>query len=353
MMRRALAAAIALLAALPPPAAACTTFCLQGADGPVFGRNYDVLFGDGLVMVNRRDQEKWSTNGVGGAKWVSRYGSITFNQYGRGSPSGGMNEKGLVVEILDLPATTFPAPDARPTVSLLEWIQYLLDTSASVEEAIAAAELVRIKSGARCHFLIADASGDTASIEYLNGQPVIHRGDWLPIRVLTNDTYVKSILHYRDAPRVRATGFYDTGNSLDRFKRAARLVRLQEALRGEDDVTASFRILDAVAQKHLTRWQIVYDMKRLAIHYRTDANRELRRVDIGQFNYACAAPPVVLDIDEGRGEVATAFAVRPEANLNLMLSIYSKPPVFTRMSEAAIASEAKYVESFSCIPNPG
>jgi choloylglycine hydrolase len=28
--------------------------------------------------------------------WISKYGSITFNQYGREFPTGGMNEKGLV-----------------------------------------------------------------------------------------------------------------------------------------------------------------------------------------------------------------------------------------------------------------
>jgi penicillin V acylase-like amidase (Ntn superfamily) len=353
MKPRTLAAAMALLAVLPASAGACTTFCLQGTDGPVFGRNYDVRFGDGLVMVNRRDEEKWSTTGVGGAKWIARYGSLTFNQYGRGSPSGGMNEKGLVVEVLDLPATTFPRPDSRPTVSLLEWIQFLLDTSANVEEAIAMSELVRIKTSAHCHFHIADSSGDTASIEYLDGSPVIHRGESLPIRVLANDTYMRSLMNYRDATRVRPTSFYDTSHSIDRFKRAARLVRLQEAERGENDITASFRILDAVAQKYLTRWQIVYDLKRLAIHYRTDANRELRRIAIGQFDYACAAAPVVLGIDEGRGEVAAAFEVRPEANLNLMLAIYRKPPVFARMPDAAIASEAKYVEGFKCVPNAG
>jgi penicillin V acylase-like amidase (Ntn superfamily) len=32
------------------------------------------------------------------AKWVSRYGSVTFNQYGCENPTGGMNEAGLVVE---------------------------------------------------------------------------------------------------------------------------------------------------------------------------------------------------------------------------------------------------------------
>jgi hypothetical protein len=164
---------------------------------------------------------------------------------------------------------------------------------------------------------------------------------------------MRSMMNYRDATRVRPTGFYDTSHSLDRFKRAAKLVRLQERDRGEDDITASFRILDAVAQKYLTRWQIVYDLKHLTIHYRTDANPELRRISIGAFDYACASAPVVLGVDEGRGDVATAFEVRPEANRDLLLAIYRKPPVFARMSDAAIASEAKYAESFRCVPNAG
>ena len=35
------------------------------------------------------------------ASWVSKYGSVTFNQYGRELPTGGMNEAGLVVETIE------------------------------------------------------------------------------------------------------------------------------------------------------------------------------------------------------------------------------------------------------------
>ena len=59
--------------------------------------------------------------------WVSQYGSITFNQYGKEFPTGGMNEKGLVVELMWLDGTIYPQPDERPAIGVLQWIQYQLD----------------------------------------------------------------------------------------------------------------------------------------------------------------------------------------------------------------------------------
>jgi len=78
---------------------ACTTFCLRTSDHVLFGRNYDWNIGDGLIFVNKRGLAKTSngSEAPNSAKWTSRYGSVTFNQYGRENPTGGMNEACLVV----------------------------------------------------------------------------------------------------------------------------------------------------------------------------------------------------------------------------------------------------------------
>src|SRR5688572_1406395 len=94
---------------------ACTTFCTRG----LFGRNYDFEIGDGMVVVNKRGMRKQSNTAVP-ASWTSRFGSVTFNQYGRDNPTGGMNEQGLVVELMWLDGTRYPRPDARPEVGTLE-----------------------------------------------------------------------------------------------------------------------------------------------------------------------------------------------------------------------------------------
>ena len=80
---------------------ACTSFCLDTPDGPVFGSNLDLFIpGDGHVIVNRRgiakENIRQSTNGET-AKWVSEYGSVTFSLAGRGLAWSGMNESGLLM----------------------------------------------------------------------------------------------------------------------------------------------------------------------------------------------------------------------------------------------------------------
>src|SRR5688500_6118733 len=117
--------AVALTLACQPLLDACTTFCLRAGDRVLFGRNYDFEIGDGRVMVNASRLEKKGALD-GGPSWRSRFGSVTFNQFGRGYPMGGINEAGVVVELMWLNDTQYPAADARPPVSVLEWIQYQL-----------------------------------------------------------------------------------------------------------------------------------------------------------------------------------------------------------------------------------
>jgi choloylglycine hydrolase len=69
-------------------AVACTTFCLQNGTDLVFGKNYDWNVEDGLVFVNKRNVQKTAMDGGDpAASWVSKYGSVTFNQFGREQPT--------------------------------------------------------------------------------------------------------------------------------------------------------------------------------------------------------------------------------------------------------------------------
>ena len=97
---------------LPFESYACTTFCLKNKSEVLFGKNYDWMIGDGLVFVNKRGVAKVSSEDGNPAKWISKFGSVTFNQYGWESPSGGMNEAGLVIELMWLDDTQYPKADA-------------------------------------------------------------------------------------------------------------------------------------------------------------------------------------------------------------------------------------------------
>ena len=174
---------------------ACTTFCINKNGHIVFGRNYDWVTDAGVVSTNQRDLFKTSLKGADGKtiSWVSKFGSITFNQYGKEFPTGGMNEKGLVVELMWLDGSRYPEKDFRPAVNVLQWIQYQLDNSATTEEVINTDTKLCIDGGSTpLHYLVADGNGNVATIEYLNGKMVVHKGTELPFPVLTNSTYSAS-----------------------------------------------------------------------------------------------------------------------------------------------------------------
>lgn len=346
---RATALVAALVSALAaPPAQPCTTFVADGPAGPLFGRNYDFEFGDALVVVNPRGLRKVAdVSGPGPkAQWTARHGSLTFNQYGVGFPTGGVNEPGLVVELMWLDGTRYPDADQRPAVATLQFIQYLLDRASTLDEALAAAQEIRIEGRAPLHFLVADARGRSATLEFLDGRLVAHHGEGLPVRVLTNDTYASSLAHLK---RFRAFGGSqampgDTG-SLSRFVRAAESLQ-REAGSG---TAGAFRTLDEVAQPGYTHWQIVYELPRGRVHYRTAAQREPRHIDLGRIDFACSAGTRVMDIDHGRGDLSAAWQPYTQsANEAQLLKAYRKTSFLKQVPEVVPRAEAAYPASMRC-----
>src|SRR5450432_235264 len=101
---------------LLPQVFACTTFFINKNGELIFGRNYDWVSDAGLVCTNLKGLYKTSlkTRNDNTISWVSKYGSITFNQYGKEFPTGGMNETGLVVELMWAAGSQYPKPDNRP-----------------------------------------------------------------------------------------------------------------------------------------------------------------------------------------------------------------------------------------------
>jgi choloylglycine hydrolase len=289
----------------------------------VFGKNYDWHFDDGLVLVNKRGMAKTAAPTSDGppARWTSRYGCVTFNQFGREFPNGGLNEAGLALELMWLDETLYPAPDQRPALGALEWIQYQLDNYATVDEVVKNASRLRVTSEGKVHFLTCDKGGSCATVEFLDGKPVVHAGASLPAPALANHTYDES-LRFLKANRSQAL----TGHgSLQRFARAASRAEAFGSRGDRDPVGYAFATLDDVAQGDYTQWSIVYDLRAGRVHWRTRQNRAVRSVALSSFDLSCAAPVKVLDIQTGSGDVARRFAdYTPDANRKLVASSYQK-----------------------------
>lgn len=283
---------------------ACTTFFIQKNGEMVLGKNYDWMTPTGMIHTNLRGMLKTSLplDDTKTFQWTSQYGSTTFNQFGKEFPNGGMNEKGLVIELMWLSDSRFPPKDNRPALSVLQWIQYQLDRHSTVEEVINSDKAVRIVSlGTPQHYLVADAKGNVATIEFIDGKMVVHRDAAMPYPVLANDTYAASLNSYRSNRSLV--------NSQDRFANACTMVQQYQA----NDVPTpvvdySFDILQKVAQPNFTQWSIVYDIRHKNIHFKVNGRREARVIETGRFDYSPNAAPLSLALnDPFNGNVNNRF----------------------------------------------
>ncbi|UCD19260.1 MAG: linear amide C-N hydrolase [candidate division WOR-3 bacterium] len=333
-------------------AVACTTFCFINDGEWVYGRNYDWYIEHCLIMVNKRGVAKVALTKDNPARWISKYGSVTFNQYGREFPLGGMNEAGLVIEVMWLEQTEYPQPDSRNALSDLQWVQYQLDNFSTVDEVIASNDVVRItvRRATPLHFLVCDRTGRAAAIEFLGGKMVVHGGEELPVSVLTNSTYAYSLSVYEmfDGDE-KKEAFASADYSLKRFVWAAQGVQNWDPMAGDLPVDYAFGILEKVAV-NFTQFRIVYDVGNGFIYYRCLSNPEIRHIAVNELDYSCHTPVKVLDIVAGEaGDVTGIFNdYTYEANYDLINRAYSGTDFLKEVPASLRETVARYPEGMTC-----
>ena len=351
-MKRLLVAAVTLSAVmitLGEALHACSTFCIHLGDRQYFGRNYDFEIGDAMVMLNPVGLRKKGFQ-PGASTWTARFGSVTFNQFGRDNPMGGMNEAGLVVELLWLDVTGYPSRDARSPLGVLEWIQYQLDTAATVDEVLGSDKKVRIDGRVPLHYLVSDHTGRAATVEFLDGRLVAHVDEKLKVPVLTNSTYRES-LEYLASRRGRMPG---GSGSVERFARAAMKLSALKQSEPQKPVDAIFGVLDDVAQPN-TRWSIVYDQTKRVIYFRTDVHRRIRSVAMEALSFTCAEGARLLDIDTRiEGDVGKKFKdYSAAANLAFITRIYAASSVTRNTPAGEVAAIAAHPDTATCNDSSG
>jgi len=331
---------------------ACTAFLQEDL---LAGKNYDWNLDQGLLIVNKSGIAKRAMvldPTENAAEWVSKHGSVTFNQYGREMPNGGMNEVGLVVETLFLTATRNPAPDGRPAVTA--WVQYQLDNSRTVDEVIATDKTVRVSPSMPMplHFFVCDAQGNAAVVEFIDGKLVCHTGEELPHKLITNNTCVESLDFLRQHDGFGGTRPIRQGShdSLDRFVVAADRLR---SCRPEDSRPAAIRYafdtLAAVRQGDATKWSIVYDLKSLEIHYRTQRCSDVRTVRLKDLDFAPKTPVHTIGINTPRTGLLNPYFADYDGDINRWLVFYTirQTPMIALLPDALIEMLAAYPETTS------
>ncbi len=354
-MKKYIVAAVIVCQVFVQSVSACTTFLINNNGQLVFGRNYDWLSDAGMVCTNLKGLYKTSVEAEDGntISWVSKYGSMTFNQYGKEFPTGGMNEQGLVVELMWNDGTEYPKKDARPAIGVLQWLQYQLDNNATVDEVIATDKKVRISANnPPLHYLVADADGNAATIEFFDGKAVIHQGKDLPYPVLTNSSYTLSAKTATEANVASGnTAFAFQDNSLQRFTKACSMLQLYQLDQNKEPVVEyAFNVLDKVSSGDFTKWSIVYDLKNKKVYFRTERFKDVKSFAFASFNFTCGSESKVADMNQplkgdiGKNFVPFSTSINRRIVETAVEESKSQVPISDKTKEASIA----YAGSIKC-----
>ncbi|MFF5246842.1 linear amide C-N hydrolase [Streptosporangium sp. NPDC000095] len=223
---------------------ACSLFAL-GGDRPLFGRNFDWDPNPALI-VHADPPDGYASVSVvdlfhliGGSTPPDLSAAPARRRMAHAvlAPFDGVNEKGLAIGMATSPEGGLPpaSPD-RPDVGSVRVIRIMLDKAATVDEALAIMRRydVDFTIGPQVHYLIADAAGRSAVVEYAGG-----RLNVIDDRMLTN--------------------FGMTGTSTAQRRADPRYRALAEGLPAARDWRDAMGLLRKVAQAH-TRWSVVYDL---------------------------------------------------------------------------------------------
>lgn len=317
----------------------CSTFSFTRSNEVIAAKNFDWDFGHGMVIANQRGLSKTALSNGTPVEWISKFGSVTLNQVSRELPQGGINEKGLMVEMLWLSTAQFPAPSSHPAINESQWIQYQLDNFSSVDEVVKnLTKLDIIAKMSTIHYFVCDTTGACAAIEGIDGKFVVHEKNNLPIMALTNDTYDNSLAFSNNSQNTLP----NDGSSLARFTRLAHNLKNQ-SFSELTLINTAFANLDSVSSAR-TQWRIVYNLTNKTLTFKTLLNSNEKSINLSEIDFTCRKLPQGFDMN--RNDVKF---VNYTTAMNTEIAYKSLVTGFAHMPTVVADKVANYPESLKCL----
>ncbi|MEA5001679.1 MAG: linear amide C-N hydrolase [Endomicrobiaceae bacterium] len=283
--------------------------------------------------------------------WSAKYDSliVASSVKGQSFAADGINEKGLEANLLWLNESDYGKRNkSRPGLSIALLAQYVLDNYATVEEAVEAVKKEQFQivdvnipmyiptvgttiTKASLHLALADKTGDSAVIEYINGKPVIYhdRNYTIMTNSPTFDKQQENLKQYQcfggDKP------VPGTSQATDRFVRTSFYLKnlpkpnnLREALAYMFSVTrnASQPFIVSLDPKNpytaATIWRTVGDLTNGYYYYESTISPYLVWANFSGFNSATEA--MKLDLSKNQdyhGDVSKLFQKADPAELKV------------------------------------
>jgi hypothetical protein len=233
---------------------ACSTVAVRDDEGDMlFGRNFDWTHDPCLILRIHGTDNRSSVNMID-----LHYLQLDEKQLENLSlsnrtrlllapyvPMDGMNDRGLAISCMTANESRLPPADrAKPTLVVTALMRLVLDYADTADEAVAIMRRFNLDfDGVPCHFLVADRTGKSVVVEFVDGQieSVPAAGRW---QVSTNH-----LLYGKSDPENEA--------ACDRYRTAAaRLDNTSQSL----DSHEVMRLMAAISAENRTMWTSLYNL---------------------------------------------------------------------------------------------
>lgn len=321
-LRKTVLSVVALFAGMPfitEDAQGCTRVTYVGDSAVVTGRTLDwrTPIPTNLYVYPRGVRRASFDDPAKSINWVSKYGSVVSVGYDCGVNEG-LNEKGLVCNLLYLPGTYYAKPgDPRPYMSTSLWAAYVLDNFANTDEAVEALSRDEFQinapampggSATTLHMAISDASGMSAILEYIDGKLEIHKG--AEYHVLTNAPQYSQQLAISEYWKT-VGGMHmlpGTNRSQDRFARASFYLSVlpknashKTALAGVFGIIGNCAVPTGIStpdqpEISTTQWRSVSDQLERVYYFKQTETPAILWIDLKEFDLKPGAPIMKLDV---------------------------------------------------------
>lgn len=314
-----------LLVLAQVPAEACTRLVYLGpGDNIITARSMDWKSDVATnLWALPRGIKRNGQAGPNSFEWTAKYGSVVATGYDV-STTDGVNEAGLNANLLWLVESEYPKFDqSKPGLTIAAWAQYVLDSFATVEEAVAALEKEpftivtdNVPGENRLttlHLSISDRTGDSAIVEYIGGKQVIHHDR--KYQVMTNSpTFDQQLALNSYWKQIGGTVMLPgTNRASDRFARASFYVN---AIPKEEDANRAlasvFSVIRNVSVPYglntpeepnisSTRWRTVVDHKRKLYFFESALTPNTFWVDLNKIDFSDTTGKVMkLDLGDNQ-----------------------------------------------------
>jgi len=305
---------------------ACTRVMYKGPNGTIItARSMD--WKDDIqanLWVFPRGMQRSGEVGPQSVTWTSKYGSVISTAWDIATADG-MNEKGLVANILWLVESEYPKFDPHENkkgISISTWAQYVLDNFSTVKEAVDELQnepfvvvsdyIPGTQKFTTLHLSISDATGDNAIFEYIKGKLVIHHDQ--SYTVMTNSPVFEEQLaldsYWKGIPGTMMLP--GTNRAADRFVRASYYINaIPQTDNTRTAVASVFSVIrncsvpfgissEQEPNISSTRWRSVSDQKNLVYYFETVLTPNTFWVDLKDFDLSSNGQVMKLSLENNK-----------------------------------------------------